>query len=108
MPSLCIFFFSAFSAWSILLSRTMICKGCPSGGLVEGRLDNRRPNACLSVGFWQPTGFDPRRHRPHIPAMAILKIARMGHPVLAHMAEPVANPASPEIRRLVADMIETM
>jgi peptide deformylase len=40
--------------------------------------------------------------------MAILKIARMGHPVLAHKAEPVANPASSEIRRLVADMIETM
>ena len=40
--------------------------------------------------------------------MAILKIARMGHPVLAKKAEPVANPASPEIRRLVADMVETM
>lgn len=40
--------------------------------------------------------------------MAILKIARMGHPVLAHKAEPVANPAAPEIRRLVADMVETM
>src|SRR5471032_3090640 len=40
--------------------------------------------------------------------MAILKIARMGHPVLAAKAAPVANPASPEIRRLVADMIETM
>jgi peptide deformylase len=40
--------------------------------------------------------------------MAILKIARMGHPVLARRAEKVTNPASPEIRRLVADMIETM
>jgi peptide deformylase len=40
--------------------------------------------------------------------MAILKIARMGHPVLAAPAEPVADPASPEIRRLVADMLETM
>jgi peptide deformylase len=40
--------------------------------------------------------------------MAILKIARMGHPVLAAKAAPVANPASPEIRRLVADMVETM
>jgi peptide deformylase len=40
--------------------------------------------------------------------MAILKIARMGHPVLARRAEPVANPAAPEIRRLIADMIETM
>ena len=40
--------------------------------------------------------------------MAILKIARMGHPVLLQMCEPVANPGSPEIRRLVADMMETM
>ena len=40
--------------------------------------------------------------------MAILKIARMGHPVLLQRAEPVAAPTAPEIRRLVADMIETM
>ena len=40
--------------------------------------------------------------------MAILKIARMGHPVLAAKAAPVADPAAPEIRRLAADMIETM
>src|SRR5271169_1682242 len=40
--------------------------------------------------------------------MAILKIARMGHPVLGRKAEPVENPTSPEIRRLVSDMIETM
>ena len=40
--------------------------------------------------------------------MAILKIARMGHPVLLQRAEPVADPTSPEVRRLVADMIETM
>lgn len=40
--------------------------------------------------------------------MAILKIARMGHPVLARRAEPVPDPTHPEIKRLVADMIETM
>ncbi|MGG5809946.1 peptide deformylase [Falsiroseomonas sp. CW058] len=40
--------------------------------------------------------------------MAILKIARMGHPVLIRPAEPVPDPAAPEIRRLVADMAETM
>ncbi|HEX3351059.1 MAG TPA: peptide deformylase [Acetobacteraceae bacterium] len=40
--------------------------------------------------------------------MAILKIARMGHPVLLQCAEPVPNPTAPEIRRLVTDMIETM
>jgi peptide deformylase len=40
--------------------------------------------------------------------MAILKIARMGHPVLLQRAEPVPDPGAPEIRRLVADMMETM
>ena len=40
--------------------------------------------------------------------MAILKIARMGHPVLLRRCDPVADPTAPEIRRLVADMIETM
>lgn len=38
----------------------------------------------------------------------ILKIARMGHPVLSQVAAPVADPRIPEIRRLVNDMIETM
>jgi peptide deformylase len=40
--------------------------------------------------------------------MAILKIARMGHPVLLRKCDPVADPGAPEIRRLVADMLETM
>lgn len=40
--------------------------------------------------------------------MALLKIARMGHPVLLQQAQPVDDPGAPEIRRLVADMIETM
>ncbi len=40
--------------------------------------------------------------------MAILKIARMGHPVLWRRAEAVADPSAPEIRRLIADMIETV
>ena len=40
--------------------------------------------------------------------MAILKIARMGHPVLTTLAPPVADPRHPEIRKLVNDMVETM
>jgi peptide deformylase len=40
--------------------------------------------------------------------MALLKIARMGHPVLLRRADPVPDPTDPEIRRLAADMIETM
>ncbi len=40
--------------------------------------------------------------------MAILKIARMGHPVLRYKADPVADPTAPEIRGLIADMVETL
>jgi peptide deformylase len=40
--------------------------------------------------------------------MAILKIARMGHPVLLARAAEVADPAAPEVARLLADMAETL
>lgn len=40
--------------------------------------------------------------------MAILKIARMGHPVLKARAEPVSDPKSQEIQQLVRDMAETL
>ena len=40
--------------------------------------------------------------------MSILKIARMGHPVLRRKAEPVADPTTPEIGKLIADMTETL
>lgn len=40
--------------------------------------------------------------------MAILKIARMGHPILRRRAAPVEDPTDPEVRRLVGDMLETM
>ena len=40
--------------------------------------------------------------------MAILKIARMGHPVLHRRADPVEDQAAPEVRAIVRDMIETL
>jgi len=40
--------------------------------------------------------------------MAILKIARMGHPVLKQVAEVVPDPTAPSIARLVDNMVETM
>lgn len=40
--------------------------------------------------------------------MAILKIARMGHPVLRRRAEEVKDPTAPQIHALVRNMIETM
>src|SRR5262249_34234007 len=40
--------------------------------------------------------------------MALLKIARMGHPVLRVPAAAVDDPTAPWVRRLVADMLETM
>ncbi|MGB9650133.1 MAG: peptide deformylase [Stellaceae bacterium] len=40
--------------------------------------------------------------------MALLKIARMGHPVLRGVAGAVDDPTAPWVRRLVEDMVETM
>ena len=40
--------------------------------------------------------------------MTLLKIARMGHPVLIRPAEAVADPTARDIRRLIDDMVETM
>ncbi|HEV8679597.1 MAG TPA: peptide deformylase [Stellaceae bacterium] len=40
--------------------------------------------------------------------MALLKIARMGHPVLRAPAAAVEDPTAAWVRRLVDDMIETM
>lgn len=40
--------------------------------------------------------------------MAVLRIARMGNPVLLQPAEPVADPTAPEIRKLAADMQDTI
>ena len=40
--------------------------------------------------------------------MAILKIARMGHPVLLQRAQPILDPGAEQVRSLVADMTETM
>lgn len=40
--------------------------------------------------------------------MTLLKIARMGHPVLLQTAEPVTNIAAPEFQRFLDDMLDTM
>jgi len=40
--------------------------------------------------------------------MAILKIARMGHPVLKRLADPVEDPTAPKIANLINDMIDTL
>ena len=40
--------------------------------------------------------------------MAILKIARMGHPVLVARARAIEDPTAAEVRSLAADMIATM
>jgi len=42
--------------------------------------------------------------------MAILKVARLGHPVLRQVAEPVSPEAirAPEIQQFIDDLIETM
>lgn len=40
--------------------------------------------------------------------MTLLKIARMGHPVLTTRAEEIPDPTTREIRNLVESMVETM
>ncbi len=40
--------------------------------------------------------------------MAILKIARMGHPILKGRAEPVEDPRDPIIHNLINDMVDTL
>ena len=40
--------------------------------------------------------------------MSILKIARMGHPVLRQTADTVNEPTAPHIQSLIENMIETM
>ncbi len=40
--------------------------------------------------------------------MAILKIARMGHPILKHVAAQVDDPITPEIHKLINDMVDTL
>jgi peptide deformylase len=40
--------------------------------------------------------------------MAILKVARLGHPVLRTPAEAIKSVQAPEIQRLIDDMLETM
>lgn len=50
-----------------------------------------------------------RRHfGGDISEMPILKIARMGHPILRAQAEPVSDLADPAIQRLIQDMLQTM
>lgn len=61
-----------------------------------------------AAGRLRPAVLYAPRPGHHIPLMAILKIARMGHPVLRSRAEPVRDPRDPEIQRLIDDMIETM
>ncbi len=40
--------------------------------------------------------------------MALLKIARMGHPILSSVADPVDDPTDPAILTLIENMFDTM
>src|SRR6185503_13825594 len=50
------------------------------------------------------------RHCEILPRMSILKVARMGHPVLRAKARPIDpnDIKSPRIQQLIDDMFETM
>ncbi len=53
-------------------------------------------------------GWTPRFLALNSQSMAILKIARMGHPVLRKVAQPLSDPAAPGVIGLIRDMVETM
>src|SRR5262249_5993954 len=80
------------------------------GGCAAGCSPPLTPAVCPVKAQERPIGHAlyPVCRSHHIAAMALLKIARMGNPVLRRRAEPVEDPAAPWVRRLVADMIETM
>jgi len=40
--------------------------------------------------------------------MSILKISRLGHPILLKKAKPIKNISNPEVKRIIHDMTETM
>lgn len=54
------------------------------------------------------TRFTLWRRRAIVRAMAILKIARMGHPILMRVADPIGDAQAPAIGQLIADMIDTL
>ena len=58
----------------------------------------------MNVRLLQPLSASPLSEC----SLAILKIARMGHPVLLQTATAVPDPSDPDIQRLIDDMIETM
>ncbi len=64
--------------------------------------------AAIGAGYSTKFGLAKCFPAAHLPVMAILKIARMGHPVLLAKAEVVADPTAPQIQRLLADMVETL
>ena len=53
-------------------------------------------------------GLYPVRGGRHIGLMAILKIARMGHPILRQPAAEIEDPTEPRVQQLIADMLETL
>lgn len=56
----------------------------------------------------EPDAFTEAAPAHILAGMAILKIARMGHPVLRQVAAVVSDPTALRIKVLVADMIETL
>ena len=66
--------------------------------LVNPELGNTRQNVPLDEGkFFR-----------HSKVMAILKIARMGHPILHKVAASVTDPTSADTASVVNDMLETL
>jgi peptide deformylase len=72
-----------------------------------GAVHNMGRRSCEAIVSTPPALYQAAK-TAYILDMAILKIARMGHPILAAPAAAIGNPAAPEIRALIADMVETL
>jgi peptide deformylase len=71
-----------------------------------------RRELTIPAGWWEVHLYRRHLYRrggpAHIFRMALLEIARMGHPILRAAARSVDDPTAPWVRRLADDMIETM
>lgn len=63
----------------------------------------------MSLGFWG-VGLARGREKGYDENMAILKVARMGHPILRRVADPVPPESigAPAVQSFIDDLIETM
>src|SRR6185295_11240116 len=80
-----------------------VCPALIGWGAARCTVYRNRPSAAVVAGHARPL-------HSYNDSMAILKVARMGHPVLRTIAKPIppAEITSARVQRLIDDMFETM